>query len=97
MDGMPEPTNDRERTIAAVVDGKLLASDSPYESIVAEIAMSVPFDMSIADTQFLFKYLKWRLAHPVKRQPARGLLPEGLKSCHSHPPSQAWSAAGPGY
>ena len=79
MNGIPEPTNDHERTITAVVDGKLLASDSPYESIVAEIVMSVPFNMSIADTQFLFNYAQWRLAHPVKRQPARGILPEDLK------------------
>ena len=73
---MPEPTNDHERTIAALIDGKLLASDSPYESVAAEIVMSVPFDMSIADTQFLLKYAQWRLAHPVKRQPARGISPE---------------------
>jgi hypothetical protein len=89
MNGTPEPTNDHERTIVAVVDGKLLASDSPYESIVAEIIISVPFDMSIADTQFLIKYVKWRLAHLVKRHPARGISPEDLKrSSHDHPPSQ---------
>ena len=79
MNEIPEPANDHERTIAAVVDSKLSASDTPYESIVAEIVTSVPFDMSIADTQFLFKYVNWRLAHSVKKQPARGILPEDLK------------------
>ena len=74
-----EPTNDHERTIAEAIDSKLLASDSPYESVVAEIVMSVPFVMSIGDTQFLFDYAHWRLAQPVKKQPARGMLPEDLK------------------
>ncbi len=62
MDRTPEPTNDHERTIAEALDSKLLAPDSPYESIVAEIVVSMPFDMSIADTQFLFNYAHWRLA-----------------------------------
>ena len=78
MSGMPEPTNDHERAIAEAIDSKL-ASDSPYESIVAEIVMSVPFDMSIADTQFLFNYAHGKLAQSVKKQPARGIVPDDLK------------------
>ncbi len=79
MDRVPEPTNDHERTIAEALDSKLLPADRPYESIVAEIVMSMPFDMSIADTQFLFNYAHWKLARPAKKQPARGVLPEELK------------------
>ena len=79
MDRTPEPTNDHERAIAAAIDSKLLASDSPYESVVAEIVMSVPFEMSIAETKFLFSYTHWRLAHPLKKQPSRGILPEDLE------------------
>jgi len=79
MDCQPGPTNDHERTIAKAIDSKLLASDGTYESIVAEIVMSVPFVMSIADTQFLSNYVRWRITHPAKRQPARGILPEDLK------------------
>ena len=79
MNGMPEPTNDHERTIAAAIDGRLLAPDSAYESVVAEVVISVPFDMSIAETQFLFKYAQWRVAHPVKKQPAQSMPPEDLK------------------
>ena len=75
----PEPTNDHERTIAQAIDSKLLGSDSPYESVVAEIVMSVPFEMSIAETKFLFNYAHWRLAHPLKKQPSGGILPEDLK------------------
>ena len=71
MNGIPEPTNDHERTIAETIDSKLLASERPFESIVAEVVMSVPFDMSIADTQFLFNYMHWRLANPVKKRSAQ--------------------------
>ena len=76
MTDIPEPTND-ERTIAEAIDSKLLASDSPYESIVGEIVMSVPFAVSISDAQFLFNYVHWRLTHPLKK-PSRGTMPEDL-------------------
>ena len=78
MDRIPEPTNDHERMIVETIESKL-TTNSPYESIVAEVAVSVPFDMSIADTQFLFNYAHWRLAQPAKKQPARDILPEDLK------------------
>jgi hypothetical protein len=41
--------------------------------------MSVPFDMSIADTQFLFNYAHGKLAYSVKKQPASGVVPDDLK------------------
>jgi hypothetical protein len=69
MDSAPRPTNDHERAIAAALESKLLAPESPYEAIVTEVVMSVPFDMSIADTQFLFNYAHWRLAQPAKSSP----------------------------
>jgi hypothetical protein len=78
MDRIPEPTNDHERSIAEAIDSKL-APNGLYESIVVEVAVSVPFDMSIADTQFLLNYAHWRLAHPVKKQPTRGVVPDDLK------------------
>ena len=46
---------------------------------MAEVVVSMPFDMSIADTQFLFNYAHWILAQPAKKQPARIVLPEDLK------------------
>lgn len=65
IESTPKPTNDHERTIAVAIES--LAPNSPYESIVAEVVESVPFDMSIADTQFLFSYAHWRLAEPVPK------------------------------
>jgi hypothetical protein len=78
MDGAPEPTNDHERAIAEALESKLLTSDHPFESIVTEIVISVPFDMSIADAQFLFNYAHW-MAQSAKKQPAHGNLPEDMK------------------
>ena len=72
MDRTPEPTNDHERTIAEALDSKLLAPDSRYESIIAEVVVSMPFDMSIADTQFLFNYAHWRLAQRRRSNPHAG-------------------------
>jgi len=79
MDRRPEPTNDHERTIAEALDYKMLAHDSPYGSIVSEVVESMPFDLSIADIQFLFNYARWRFAEPAKKQPASGMLPKNLK------------------
>jgi hypothetical protein len=78
MDRMPEAANDHERTIAEAIESKL-AANRPYESIVAEVAVSVPFDMSIADTQFLFNYAHWKLTQQMKKQPTRGVVPDDLK------------------
>ena len=79
MDSAPQPTNDHERTIAAAIDSKRLVPDSPYESIVAEVVMSLPFGMSIADAQFLFNYAHWRLAQPAGKQSAREIVPQDRK------------------
>jgi len=78
MDRIPEPTNDHERAIAEAIDCK--TPGSSYESVVVEVVVSLPFDMSVADAKFLLNYSYWTLAHPVKKQPgAREILPKGLK------------------
>jgi hypothetical protein len=78
MNCIPEPTNDHERTIAEAIDRK--APASAYQSVVAEVVVSLPFDMSIADVKFLLNYSHWTLAHPVTKPPAgREIPPEGLK------------------
>ena len=79
MDRRPEPTNDHERTIAQALDSKILIEDSSYGSIVSGVVESMPFDMSIADIQFLFNYAHWRLVQPAKKQPARVIPAKDLK------------------
>jgi hypothetical protein len=53
-----EPTNDHERAIAKAVDEKFL-------SLVRDIAVSLDFAMSKSDSQFLVRYVQWRLDHPA--------------------------------
>jgi len=58
-----EPTNDHERAIAQAVDEKFrIDPASSYESIVAGIARSLDFSMSVSDTKFLFHYSQVALA-----------------------------------
>ena len=73
-----EPSNDRQRTIAEAVDGKMI-EDSTYESVVSEVVMSIPFYMSTADVQFLLDYAQRRFPEPAKKQPSHDIAPEDLK------------------
>jgi len=69
MDSAPQPTNDHERTIAAAIESKLLVPDSAYDSIVAEVAVCLPFAMSIAalssySTTRIGEWLSQRRSNP---------------------------------
>ena len=79
MDRTPESTNDHERAIAEALDNKMLAPDWSFETLVADAVMSVPFDMSIAEMQFLFNCAHRRMAQPERKLPAYGVLAEDLK------------------
>jgi hypothetical protein len=58
------PTNDHEQLIAKAVDTKL--RENPRSTAIAwDIAMSLDFPLSRSDTQFLIRYVKWRLTHPI--------------------------------
>ena len=78
MDRIPEPTNDHERLIAEAIDCKL-TPNGRYESIVVDVVVAVPFDLSISDTQFLLNYTHWRLSHPLKKYPTRELVLGDMK------------------
>ena len=78
MNRTPEPTNDHERLIVEAIDSKLIPNGL-YETIVVDALVAVPFDMSIADTQFLLNYAHWRLSHPVKKYPTCDLVSGDLK------------------
>jgi len=79
MDSTPEPTNDHERTIAEALDRKMLAPATPCGSIVSEVVESMPFELSIADIQFLLNYAHWRFPQPAKKKPTRGTSSKDLK------------------
>ena len=62
-----EPTNDHELVIARAVDGKIL--EDPGDSrhlIIRDVALSLNFIMSPSESQFLVRYVLWRLDHPAR-------------------------------
>jgi hypothetical protein len=60
-----EPTNDHERVIARAVDEKILEDPGDsHHSIIRDVAMSLDFIMSPSESQFLVRYVLWRLDHP---------------------------------
>jgi len=65
-----EPSNKHEQIIARAVDEKYLRDGGDrHHLMVRDIAMSVDFLMSAADTQFLVQYVRWRDAHPAADVP----------------------------
>jgi hypothetical protein len=61
-----EPTNLHELVIAQAVDKKFRESPTDRPSITRDVALSLDFEMSPSDSQFLVGYVQWRLAHPIR-------------------------------
>ena len=67
-----EPTNDHERAIAQAVDKEFQNNPGgPYEALVSEIAVSLGFLTSDADTNFLVSYSQWRFENPIMPRKAK--------------------------
>jgi hypothetical protein len=60
-----DPTSDRERAIANIIDARASAGDLPITA-VGEIAAEIPFSMSRSEIQFLIRYIIWRRDHPIR-------------------------------
>jgi len=59
-----KPSNDHENIIAAAVERKFVEDpDYPFHLVVRDIAMTLDFIMSVADTQFLVSYVRLRDSH----------------------------------
>jgi hypothetical protein len=59
-----DPTNDHERAIAQAVDKKFLEDpENRYHAMIRDVAESLDFVMSVADSQFLVSYVQWRRSH----------------------------------
>jgi len=70
-----EPATDRERAIAKAVDEKFPENPGNRQPTIRDyldISASIDFVMSAEDSQFLVDYLRWRLAHPIKRSNSKG-------------------------
>jgi hypothetical protein len=74
-----EPTNDHERAVAQAVDEKFLEDPgTSHPSIVRDIAMSLDLKMSHSDSQFLVRYVRWRLIHPISSSDSKPTTADGV-------------------
>ena len=60
------PSNDHELAIARIVD-RISTEGRLYPSVVAEIAAVLDFMMSRSDSEFLVRYIQWRMANPIPK------------------------------
>ena len=69
-----EPTNDHEREIASIVDEKARSThDKLDHSSIPKITRTLTFLMSRAESQFLARYIEWRMDHPISGDSAATL------------------------
>ncbi|MGD1098073.1 MAG: hypothetical protein ABSB35_39555 [Bryobacteraceae bacterium] len=64
-----KPTNEHEKEIVRKVDQKARAIRGGVgawdNAIITEMRISVGFEMSISDEQFLESYVSWRRRNPI--------------------------------
>jgi len=60
-----EPANLHELVIAQAVDKKFRDRPTDRSAIIRDIVLSLEFNMSPSDSEFLVRYVLWRLAHPL--------------------------------
>jgi hypothetical protein len=64
-----KPTNEHEKEIVRKVDQKARAIRAGVgawdNTIITEMRISVGFEMSISDEQFLESYVSWRRRNPI--------------------------------
>ena len=60
------PSNDHELAIARIVD-RLSMEGKLYPSAIPEIVAALDFMMSRTDSEFLARYLQWRMANPIPK------------------------------
>jgi len=61
------PSNDHERTIAAIVD-RISIEGRLDPTAVSEIAGTLGFMMSRSDTEFLVNHVRWRMDNPKRSE-----------------------------
>jgi len=58
------PSNEHELAIAVIVDS-LDFQSRPYSVGIEDVIAALNFEMSKTDGEFLEKYLRWRMDHPI--------------------------------
>ena len=64
MSDFSGPSNDRELAIAREVD-KMAVHDELSHGAVPEILAFLDFKVSSTDAEFLERYVRWRIDHPI--------------------------------
>ena len=63
------PSNDHELAITIAIDA--IAGDGRLSlSSIPQVAASLHFMMSRSDSEFLVKYIRWRMDKPIAKWPA---------------------------
>jgi hypothetical protein len=60
------PSNDHELAIARVVD-KISVEGRLYPSAIPEIVAVLDFMMTRTDSEFLVRYIQWRMENPIPK------------------------------
>jgi len=61
-----EATNKHELAIAKIVDR--ISTDGRLDlSVIPEVTAALDFMMSRSDSEFLVRYIKWRMANPIEK------------------------------
>jgi hypothetical protein len=60
------PSNDHELAIKIAID-KISREGRLSLSSIPEVAASLHFMMSQSDSEFLVKYLRWSIEHPIAK------------------------------
>jgi len=60
------PSNEHELAIARVVD-QISMEGRLDSSVIPEVVAALDFTMSRADSEFMVRYLQWRMANPIPK------------------------------
>jgi hypothetical protein len=61
-----ETSNEHELTIARIVD-KLSIDGKLYPTAIEDVITVLDFSMSKSDSEFLVKYMRWRMDNPIQK------------------------------
>ena len=60
------PTNDRELAIARIVD-KIDIAGKLYPTAIEDVIAVLDFPLSKSDSEFLIRYIRWRMDNPISK------------------------------
>jgi len=61
-----EATNNHELAIAKIVD-RISTEGRLDRAVIPEVTSALDFMMSRSDSEFLVRYIKWRMANPMAK------------------------------